>query len=168
MSHPNLCGFGKALLEACLEGSVRELVLVNCCDTIRSVYDVLLEHGNLDFLYLMDALHTGGTCARTRMKEELLRLARAYGAYRGTEFDPEKFRAAFCPPDRPAGPYLSVLGARVGDALFEQMERTMPLPCATTPASTTAAWPRRRRDWTSMPAWSGTPARCWSSCPVCG
>ena len=128
VSHPNLCGFGKALLEACLEGSVRELVLINCCDTIRSVYDVLLEHGNLDFLYLMDALHTGGTCARTRMKEELLRLARAYGAYRGTEFDPEKFRAAFCPPDRPAGPYLSVLGARVGDALFEQMERTMPLP----------------------------------------
>ena len=38
VSHPNLCGFGKALLEAVMEGSVKELVLVNCCDTIRSAY----------------------------------------------------------------------------------------------------------------------------------
>lgn len=152
MSHPNLCGFGKALLEACLEGSVRELVLVNCCDTIRSVYDVLLEHGNLDFLYLMDALHTGGTCARTRMKEELLRLARAYGAYRGTEFDPEKFRAAFCPPDRPAGPTSAYWAPGWGTRCLSRWSGPCPSRCATTPASTTAAWPRRRRDWTSMPA----------------
>ena len=25
VSHPNLCGFGKALLEACMEGQVKEL-----------------------------------------------------------------------------------------------------------------------------------------------
>ena len=30
VSHPNLCGFGKALLEACMEGQVKEVVLVNC------------------------------------------------------------------------------------------------------------------------------------------
>ena len=37
VAHPNICGFGKSLLEACMEGKVKELVLVNCCDTIRSV-----------------------------------------------------------------------------------------------------------------------------------
>ena len=45
VSHPNLCGFGKAVIEACMEGRVKELVLVNCCDTIRSAYDVLVGHG---------------------------------------------------------------------------------------------------------------------------
>ena len=66
VSHPNLCGFGKAVLEACLEGEVRELVLANCCDTIRSVYDVLLAHGELDFLFLMDLAHCGDCCSGWR------------------------------------------------------------------------------------------------------
>ena len=128
VSHPNLCGFGKSLLEACMAGQVKELVLVNCCDSIRSAYDVLLEYGNLDFLFMLDMLHTTGECSRERTKRELLRLAMAYGAYKGTDFDPEKFQAAFQPQARPSEPYLSVLGARVGDELFSLMEESSPLP----------------------------------------
>ena len=58
IAHPNLCGFGKALLEAVMQGKVKELVLVNCCDTIRSVCDVLESSGRLDFLYMIDMLHS--------------------------------------------------------------------------------------------------------------
>ena len=92
VSHPNLCGFGKAVIEACMEGKVRELVLVNCCDTIRSAYDVLLAHGKLDFLFMMDMLHCGDACAREKTKRELLRLAKAYAAYKGTQFQLQRFR----------------------------------------------------------------------------
>ena len=60
VAHPNICGFGKSLLEACMGGKVKELVLVNCCDTIRSAYDVLLEYGKLDFLFLLDIMQTDG------------------------------------------------------------------------------------------------------------
>lgn len=87
VGHPNLCGFGKAVLEACLSGRVRELVLVNCCDTIRSVYDILAAKGEMDFLFLMDMLHTGGPSATERTKMELLRLAKAYSDYKKTTFD---------------------------------------------------------------------------------
>ena len=45
VAHPNLCGFGKSIIQAVLSGQVKELVLVNCCDSIRSVYDVLKESG---------------------------------------------------------------------------------------------------------------------------
>ena len=128
LGHPNLCGFGKAVLEACLSGQVKELVLVNCCDVIRSVYDILEEHGKLDFLFLMDLLHCGDQCARQRMKGELLRLAEAYEAYKGTTFDPQVFRSAFVPTERPSQPYLSVLGGRVGDKLFQTMAESLPLP----------------------------------------
>ena len=128
VSHPNICGFGKSLLEACMEGKVRELVLVNCCDTIRSAYDVLLESGKLDFLFMLDMLHSGDGCSRERTKSELLRLAKAYGEYKGASFDEEKFRAAFEEKRRPREPYISVLGARVGEELYQMMERTMPLP----------------------------------------
>ena len=124
VSHPNLCGFGKALLEACMEGQVKELVLVNCCDTIRSAYDVLLESGKLDFIFMLDMLHNTDACSRERTRNELLRLAKAYGAYKGTAFDEAKFFAAFEERPRPSEDYISVLGARV----FQMMERSMPMP----------------------------------------
>lgn len=128
VAHPNICGFGKSLLEACMKGHVKELVLVNCCDTIRSAYDVLLEYGKLDFLFLLDIMHSGATCSREHALSELKRLAEAYGAYKGTQFNAKCFHEAFLERTRPTAPYLSVLGARVGDELFQMMEKTMPLP----------------------------------------
>lgn len=128
IAHPNLCGFGKVLLEAVMRGQVKELVLVNCCDTIRSVYDVLKASGKLDFLYMIDMLHCGDTCSRERTVVQLKGLARAYGSYKGKAFDEAKFRAAFVPPHQLHEPYLTVLGARMGTELFEMVQKTMPYP----------------------------------------
>lgn len=41
IAHANLCGFGKSVIQAVLEGKVEELVLVNCCDSMRRVYDII-------------------------------------------------------------------------------------------------------------------------------
>lgn len=99
IAHPNICGFGKALLEAVMSGKVKELVLVNCCDTIRSVYDILEDSGKLDFLYMIDVLHCDAECGRERTAVQLKGLAKAYGEYKGTTFDEEKFRQAFKKPE---------------------------------------------------------------------
>ncbi len=128
IAHPNLCGFGKALLEAVMAGQIKELVLVNCCDTIRSVYDILDASGILDFLYMIDMLHCGDTCSRERTAAQLKGLAAAYGAYKGTTFDEAAFRAAFVPKDKLKGAYLTVLGARMGAELFDMVQKVMPLP----------------------------------------
>lgn len=128
VAHSNICGFGKSLLEAVMSGQVHELVLVNCCDTIRSVYDVLEESGKLDFLYMVDMLHTGGECSRQRTAAQLKALANAYAAYKGTTFDAGAFRAAFRKPEHTAGPHISVLGARMGKELFEMVQGAMPWP----------------------------------------
>lgn len=128
IAHPNLCGFGKTLLEAVMSGQIKELVLVNCCDTIRSVYDILLDSKKLDFLYLIDMLHSDGSCSRERVTLQLKTLANAYGAYRGARFDEQSFRKAFEPQTKEKGPHLSVLGARMGTELFEMVQKTMPFP----------------------------------------
>ena len=128
LAHSNICGFGKSLLEAVMSGQVHELVLVNCCDTIRSVYDVLEESGKLDFLYIIDMLHSGGECSRQRTAAQLKGLAKAYAAYKGTTFDAEAFRAAFHAPEKARGPHISVLGARMGKELFEMVQNAMPYP----------------------------------------
>ena len=123
IAHPNICGFGKALLEAVMSGKVKELVLVNCCDTIRSVYDILEDSGKLDFLYMIDVLHCDAECSRERTG-----LAKAYGEYKGTTFDEEKFRQAFKKPEHIVKPHISVLGARMGNELFDMVQKSMPYP----------------------------------------
>lgn len=128
VAHANLCGFGKSLLEAVLSGQVHELVLVNCCDTIRSVCDVLADSGKLDFLYMVDILHSGGECSRQRTAAQLKGLAKAYAAYKGTTFDAAAFRAAFQPPHSTKGPHIRVLGARMGKELFAMVQKAMPYP----------------------------------------
>ena len=128
VSHPNICGFGKTLLEGVMEGKIKELVLVSCCDTIRSVYDILLESGKLDFLYILDVLHCDSACSRERMAVQLKGLAKAYAQYKGTEFDAGKFRAAFHAQEKITKSHIAVLGARMGQELFEMTSKAMPLP----------------------------------------
>lgn len=128
VAHPNLCGFGKSVIQAALAGQVKELVLVNCCDTIRSAYDILKEFGSLDFLYLLDILHSQEGCSVQHARDQLLALAEAYGAYKGTQFDRVAFFAAFQSPPPVTGPHIVVLGAKMGSHLFSLVEETMPLP----------------------------------------
>ena len=128
IAHPNICGFGKALLEAVIAGKVKELVLVNCCDTIRSVYDVLEESGKLDFLYIVDMLHSEGSCSQERTVSQLKDLAKAYGEYKGREFDEKLFRKAFKAPEKTNEPYIGILGARMGQELYEMVQGCMPYP----------------------------------------
>ena len=45
IAHANLCGFGKSVIQAVLEGKAEELVLVNCCDSMRRVYDIVESTG---------------------------------------------------------------------------------------------------------------------------
>lgn len=167
VAHPNLCGFGKSVIQAALAGQVKELVLVNCCDTIRSAYDILKEFGNLDFLYLLDILHSQEGCSVQHARDQLLALAEAYGAYKGTQFDRAAFFAAFQSPPPVTGPTSPCWGPRWGPTSSPWWRRPCPCRWKTPPVPTTGGWPRRRTRGTSPPSWRTTPAVCWASCPAC-
>lgn len=128
IAHPNLCGFGKSVLEAVLAGNVKELVLVNCCDSIKSVYDLLMESGRLDFLYMLDMLHFVDNCSVEQTASRLKELAKTYGAYTGRAFDLDAFSLGFKPKKRDFSPHVAVMGARMGKELYEMASRIMPFP----------------------------------------
>ena len=157
VAHPNICGFGKAVLEAVLAGKVKELILVNCCDTIRSVYDILEDSGELDFLYMVDMLHCDTSCSRERTVAQLKELARAYGEYKGTTFSKEKFLQAFHPKKRAQDPHLAVLGARMGNELFQMTQDAMPLPVVNETCvnnrSVGTALPEKNLDFDQLMEW---------------
>lgn len=127
--HPNVCGFGKSIIEAVLAGEVKELVLVNCCDTIRAVYEILHDMQICDFLYFCDLPHDDAGCAMEIYAEEIRGLAKAYSTYAGTSFDADAFFRAFQAngPDAPAGPYAAILGGRCPKALAKKIADDLPI-----------------------------------------
>lgn len=127
-AHVNLCGFGKSVLQAALAGGVQELILVNCCDVMRRAYDILQEKKCCRFLFLLDLPHTDGPCQRERYARELARLRDAWAAYSGRPFDEAAFWAAFAAPRREHGPYVALMGARVGGATRQLVQESCALP----------------------------------------
>lgn len=126
--HPNLCGFGKSVIQSVLAGSVEELVLVNCCDTIRRVYDIIRKSGRCRFLYLLDLPHKNGCCQRERFARSIQDLRSKYSAFSGKTFDREAFASAFTSPEPTLGPYVGILGVRVGHELESMISEKMPFP----------------------------------------
>jgi predicted CoA-substrate-specific enzyme activase len=130
----NLCGFSRALIEQAEESNVRELVLTNCCDSMRRAYDILKEKGNLDFIYLLDFPRTDEACQVERFAESLWKLKDAYAAYSGKTFEKEVFLASFTRRELPDEPYVGIFGVRVGPELEKEIRdcvrrRTVNLTC---------------------------------------
>ena len=127
--HPNVCGVGKSVIEAVLEGKVKNLVLMNCCDTIRTVYEILCDLNLCDFLYFCDLPHNDNGCSIESFTEEIKKLAKAYSICKGTEFDKERFFRAF----RSAGyegrtePYAAILGGRCPKELAAKIAEKLPM-----------------------------------------
>lgn len=128
IAHANLCGFGKSVIQAALSGGIDELVLVNCCDTMRRIYDIIKENGACHFLYLMDLPHKGSCCEKEALAKILLHLKSAYGEYTNRQFDLSTFKKAFSPLQKVSGPYVGILGARAGSEIETMVRKNMPLP----------------------------------------
>ena len=83
IAHANLCGFGKSVIQAVLEGNVEQLVLVNCCDSMRRVYDIVESTGKCKFLYMLDMPHEDNDCEKVKLAQGIHRLKKAYEKFSG-------------------------------------------------------------------------------------
>ena len=128
LAHPNLCGYGKGLIERLLAPDVHEVVLITCCDVIRRTYDVVCERGNLDFAYLLDLPHHRDAAARRLFRARLADLAERYAAYSGRGFDAGAALAAFAPPLPRAHAPVSLLGAHATSPLLGAISSAIDRP----------------------------------------
>ena len=113
IAHANLCGFGKSVIQAVLEGKAEELVLVNCCDSMRRVYDIVESTGKCKFLYMLDIPHDDEECEKVKFAASICRLKEAYEEYSGKKFDKSLFLKAFEQKDTENKPYIAVRALRV-------------------------------------------------------
>ena len=125
IAHANLCGFGKSVIQAVLQGKADQLVLVNCCDSMRRVYDIVKSTGKCKFLYMLDLPHEDHECEKIKFAKALLRLKEAYEKYSGKTFDQNRFIHSFAAPDEEKRPYIGVLGVRVSGVLEKMIRENM-------------------------------------------
>ncbi len=122
VAHANLCGFSKSVIQAVLEGKVENLILVNCCDSMRRVYDIVKSTGKCKFLYMMDLPHDDNECEKEKLAQGLLQLKNAYEEFSDKSFDRDRFLESFSLREQDREPYIGLLGVRVSGVL-EKMIR---------------------------------------------
>ena len=125
IAHANLCGFGKSVIQAVLEGKADQLVLVNCCDSMRRVYDIVASTGKCKFLYMLDLPHEDNECEKVKFAGAVCRLKEAYEAYSGQQFDKELFLRSFAESEKEREPYIGVLGVRVSGVLEDMIQENI-------------------------------------------
>ena len=52
--HPNVCSYAKGVLETFASANFEGIVLTNCCDSIRRLYDILKAEYPDKFICLLD------------------------------------------------------------------------------------------------------------------
>lgn len=128
LAHPNLCGYGKGLIERMMAADVHEAVLVTCCDVVRRVYDVLRASGRMDFLYLLDLPHRRGPAEVALFRRRLRALADAYAAYSGAQFDVGAACAACGTGVARADDRVTLMGAHASASLVAEVEKGAGMP----------------------------------------
>lgn len=129
LGHPNMCGYGKAVIEEIYAKDIKEILLADCCDVIRRVYDILVESGRMDFVYLLELPHKTGLAETELFKMNLRKLAKAYSAYSGTAFDVKRAMSAFTETKKnPDEKHISILGAHGGKYLYKTISGKFSMP----------------------------------------
>ena len=111
----------------------RELILTNCCDSIRRVYDTL-PVTDYAFSRMLDLPHGSTGFSVELYSRELRRLKQEYQAYSGADFrrevllDEWKKLSGTWKAFQERGPFIAILGARVSDQLRTKIRDLMPLP----------------------------------------
>ncbi|MBQ9719952.1 MAG: 2-hydroxyacyl-CoA dehydratase [Oscillospiraceae bacterium] len=133
-THPNLCGYGKAVIEEVTRRGIKRLLLVDCCDVCRRVFDVLSQRGDMEFLFLMALPHKNGSAEVRLLGAEFIRLRCELVNLTGRHFDMQSALRAW----REGGEevrrqeiseqHIRLTGAHGGTLLLNTIRAHSPLP----------------------------------------
>ena len=130
-SHPNMCGFSKAVIEDVNDRGIRRIVLTDCCDAMRRTCDVLKARDDMEFVRMISLPHMTGEREIRLFAAQLKALKDDYAAFSGLTFDLAKAEEAFRKASEeklqtPDGPWIAVGGAHASAKLMRQIREVFP------------------------------------------
>ncbi|MGL5765182.1 MAG: acyl-CoA dehydratase activase [Sarcina sp.] len=124
--HPTMCSYSKVLLDTLIDKNISEILLINCCDSIRRLKDTLMTLPNIKFVHIMDLPRKNSCCAKDMLKLELEKFIDEYEKYKGIKFDIDKFNKGLykylSPKREKEGAYISLIGAKASKDLIHKIE----------------------------------------------
>lgn len=124
VTHPNMCSFMKAVLEEISKNNIDKLVLVNCCDSMETLYDILKD--KLKFLYIIDLPTKVNSSSTKLFYNEIINLIKAYEDYSKKKFDNDKFIELLKnhkEKSLPENGFIAVLGARLKQSVVDDIQK---------------------------------------------
>lgn len=124
--HPNVCTYVKGVLSEVVKGGYDGIILVNCCDSARRLYDVLKTVKEDMMVYMLDLPRKTEDQAVAMYVGEIEKFIRAFEVFYGKEFNVRDFKKYMRieqntrqanKPKKRKGINLAIMGARCSSYL---------------------------------------------------
>ncbi|MCX5774446.1 MAG: acyl-CoA dehydratase activase [Fusobacteria bacterium] len=129
---PNLCAYTKVVMESIVQKGVKKLFLVNCCDSIKRLYDtLLLDKCGLEMVYMMELPRKVSCCSSALFATEIMKFITYYEEQFGVKFSLEKFNHSlykYLGKAVPEQEYIAVLGAKASKDFLFKVSENLSLP----------------------------------------
>lgn len=126
LMHPNICSFAKGVLEDVLANHYEGIILTTCCDSIRRLYDVLVEKLPDTFIYILDIPRITKDGGIKLYELRILEMIAAYEKFSGKKFDIKKLEAILqretekqATIHHAEGTRIGILGARANKSIHK-------------------------------------------------
>lgn len=106
--HTNVCSYAKAVLEEAAAGDYEGIILTNCCDSIRRLYDTLRTYYPDKFFYLLDVPRKVNDFAVDLYEKHIREMIRAYETFSGRAFRESALRDLLSQTEIPEESLLDV------------------------------------------------------------
>ncbi|WP_446899728.1 acyl-CoA dehydratase activase [Clostridium sp. LBM24168] len=125
--HPNICTYAKAVLEECIDSNIYNVVLVNCCDSIKRLYDVMKDNSKFKFVYMIDVPRKRNRASDLLMKKQIEKFINFMEQFTGKRFDEDKFinRVNSHSAKRnfeSSNINIAIMGSRIRESTVKQIE----------------------------------------------
>ncbi|MCH3963726.1 MAG: acyl-CoA dehydratase activase [Clostridium sp.] len=125
--HPNICTYAKAVLEECISSNIDSIVLVNCCDSIKRLYDVMKDNCRFKFVYLIDVPRKRSRASDMLMKKQLEKFINSLEQFTGKRFDEDEFIKRVNSHSvkkivKSSNINIAIIGSRIRESTIKQIE----------------------------------------------
>ncbi|MFA9397309.1 MAG: acyl-CoA dehydratase activase [Clostridiaceae bacterium] len=116
-THNNMCSYVKAALDEIMKNQIKKVVLINCCDSVRRLYDILKKE-NLDYVYILDLPRKCDKASILIFKEEIKKFIKSLEENLGQTLDYELLRKNLISKNnsplknKPSTSPIAIMGAR--------------------------------------------------------
>ncbi len=122
--HANICSYAKGVYETVKLKNMKKIVLMNCCDSIRRLYDTLLKYEKLEYLYMIDLPKKRDLTSKKYFRFQIEKFLHDYQKKFGAEFESENLKKEIAKnveisqPAKNSGISVAVAGARVSKEII--------------------------------------------------